>query len=166
MEPRMRTEAEKNAGQSDLDKALDEQLGKQGDDPGASTPNVSMGEQPKAEPEKQAEAQPEVEQRKISPPVKQGDTMDPYYLVSDVDGVNTSVMKLGEVGCLVRTMTPGKASVSETFIPGVTFGACHDSKGQLDGTHEIYALGNRVMHLSPPEVRKAGTPRAGYNISS
>jgi hypothetical protein len=96
--------------------------------------------------------------------VAYGETTNPWYLVSSNDGITVMVMSVGGDDSLLMTQTPN--GISQTLLLNRKFGACHDAKGQLDGTHELYPAGNqKPMHLSEPEIRRVGAPRPGLKIT-
>lgn len=103
-------------------------------------------------------------QRQAGSRVGYGETVNPWYLVSSNDGVTVQVMSVGGDDSLLMIETP--IGVTETLLLNRKFGACHNSKGELDGTHEMYPAGNtKPMHLSQPEVRRMGVPRPGHRIT-
>jgi len=181
MEPRARTAEEIAAnptgGTPDLDSALDSLAPKPLaekplDENSASTVSMERHATPAlkseaAQPEEQPgplEAELKEDQSRRGAQrgsrVQYGETINPWYLVSHNNGVTVMVMKAGGENSILLTRTP--EGVTQTFLPNMKFGACHDAHSKLDGTHQLYVSGtSKPMHLAEPEVRRMGMKAPG-----
>ncbi len=168
-EPRVRTTEEK----SELDSVLDNLVASEGDVKPAVEEVLDENSASTVTMERHANIIPEVEPepviRETGPvpagsPVEHADTVDPWYLISSKGDVVVKAMPVSGDNCIVMTRT--NAGVSQIYLQNMRLGACHDSKGRLDGTHEMYSSGNqKPLHLSDIEVRRMMPPRPGLNIS-